>query len=89
MRTLNFTNQRLKKKADASSLEVLLNGRWDFKLYSTPKETPKDFFNNEFDRSDQYNTCSSQLAVPHSRFSTIQQHRLSLRNQSTLYAQRL
>ena len=41
-----------KEKADASSLEVSLNGRWDFKLYSTPKETPKDFFNNEFDRSD-------------------------------------
>ena len=41
-----------KEKADASSLEVSLNGRWNFKLYSTPKETPKDFFNNEFDRSD-------------------------------------
>ena len=41
-----------KEKADASSLEVSLNGRWDFKLYGTPKEAPKDFFKNEFDRSD-------------------------------------
>ena len=41
-----------KEKADASSLEVSLNGRWNFKLYGTPKEAPKDFFKNEFDRSD-------------------------------------
>ncbi|GIR18336.1 MAG: hypothetical protein CM15mP32_5230 [Flavobacteriaceae bacterium] len=39
-----YKSKNEKEKADASSLEVSLNGRWDFKLYSTPKETPKDFF---------------------------------------------
>ena len=33
-----------KEKADASSLEVSLNGRWDFKLYGHQKRGSKRFF---------------------------------------------
>lgn len=41
-----------KEKSTASSLEISLNGIWNFNLYNNPAEAPQDFYNKSFDRSD-------------------------------------
>lgn len=47
-----YQSKAEKEKAESSSLEVSLNGIWDFKLYMKAAEANQDFFSNSFDRSD-------------------------------------